>query len=171
MNKHDTLDKKVKMAQHVMQQDRFRNVMAFLVHKGLLISNVDYGKFPILDIKDALWASSYEPRILEVLPAAILHFPKSIVESQCIPLELKIIIDQISAKRKTEKKYYCGIEIKKMEQIANQRLADNRTVPQKQKRITRSFRLKPTTIDKLKKLSKNQQTTMTECLEALIDVH
>src|SRR5579883_2301162 len=71
---------------------RFTKTIALLKAKGLLHTNL-----PIepetgirLDINDALWAGkNVEPRILEVLPAAILHFRNNFAGIDKLPKELE----------------------------------------------------------------------------------
>ncbi len=78
--------------------NRFIKTMGFLKAKGLLDTTLPIHPWPRarIDIADALWAAKYvEPRILEVLPAAILHFPKNFVGIERAPEKLKIILMRI----------------------------------------------------------------------------
>lgn len=58
------------------QDLRFKKTIGILKAKGLLQTNLDIPARTGLkiEVKDALWAGrNVEPRILEVLPAAIVH--------------------------------------------------------------------------------------------------
>ena len=65
------------IAQQEHTQDRrFRESMGFLVAKGFLKTNFPVPLLPNkrLRLEDVLWAGTHvEPRILEVLPAAVLR--------------------------------------------------------------------------------------------------
>lgn len=61
---------------------RFLKTMGFLVSKGFLKVNYNIPNLPNmrLHIEDAIWAGkNIEPRILEVLPAAVLRLKPNIV--------------------------------------------------------------------------------------------
>ena len=79
-------------------KDKTNRILGFLVAKGLLIAP-GVKPYPTvkLTIPDVLEAAELdEPRILEVLPAALLSFPKSFLHFEALPEELQVIIQHIS---------------------------------------------------------------------------
>jgi len=145
-------------------------ILGFLKAKGLLIvpkappqPNVK------LNVEEVLqFASEHEPRVLEVLPAAIIHFPRTFLHQENLPTELKTIIDSI---RKGEKKGpdFRGIRYKNMLRWAQKELSDKRTVPLSEKRVMKSFRFKPTTLLQLKQLAEKSQSSETQIVEKLLE--
>jgi hypothetical protein len=150
--------KKAKQTALNRRDPRFIKTMALLKAKGLLDTTLPILPLPSvrIDIKDALWAAKYvEPRILEVLPAAILHFNKNFIGLEHVPEELKIILQKIKA-NEVDGPDIDGIEYKKMKFWANIKLSDKRTKPSQEKKRTKVFRLKLETIAKLENLVKSR---------------
>lgn len=150
---------------------RYLQTMALLTRKGLLKANESFNLYrPRIDVNDALWAGVHvEPRILEVLPAALLHFPKAFTGIKNLPEELDLILGLI--KKNVEKgPTYHGIEFKKMKFWANTPLQDSRTKPTNEKRKTRTFRLRPDILKKLEKLVlSGKYSSQTQALEAALE--
>lgn len=148
-----------------------KQVLGFFIAKELLWTNQKikpyHGK---IDIKDAIWVAEHiEPRVLEVLPAAMIHFPKVFLGNKDIPQELNEILLNIRKGAAPPMLMWKGIETKKMLKWANMTLKDKRTRPISQKKVNRTFSLSPQTSAKLKKLSTQNQTTETGILEKLIE--
>ena len=83
---------------------RYLRSMAFLTKKGALKSNRDFSKWYAgkLYLADALWAGKHlEPRILEVLPAMKLRFPKEVVLINAP----KAFLDAVDALKKKRDKW------------------------------------------------------------------
>ncbi len=159
----ELLQKKLAKLKKQRNNPRFLGVMGFLVHKGLLRTNKTIVYTDELNIKDALWAAKVEPRILEVLPAAILHFPKSLKHQEVIPKSLKKVIEQIQQGIDLLDPKYCT-----MRRWANIELTDKRTKPTDHKKRQRNYRFTPETIAKLSKLKAISNRSETEILEGLI---
>lgn len=150
---------------------RFIRTIALLRAKGLLHTNL-----PIkpatglrLDINDVLWAGkNVEPRILEVLPAAILHFRNNFVGTDKLPKELELVIREIQANAEVGPDFE-GIPFHKMKYWANMQLRDRRTKPEAEKRRLKAFRLRRHTLDKLKTLvATGKFNDQTSALEAAV---
>ncbi len=166
MNK-ERLRKKIEALEKFKQDPRYQQVMGFLIHKGLLVANREYGFENYLNIKDALWAAKIEARIIEVLPAAILHFPKSIVDPESIPKKLQVVLENIKDGSK-EGEDYKGLKYADMRKWADIPLKDKRTKPISRKKRQNNFRFRPEVLAKLEEYSKNRGLTKTEALEDLV---
>jgi len=149
---------------------RFQRTMAFLKAKGLLDTNLNIkphlrGR---LKLNDVLWAArNVEPRIIEVLPAAMLHFPKNF--TGIAPQELKKILVCIQH-GDNEGPDFEGLEYKKMKFWANTQLKDKRTKPVQEKRQPKAFRLNPKTLAILNNLVKTGKfKDQTQALEAAVE--
>ena len=76
------------------------DILGFFVGKGLLTDpNVEARPSVVLDIKHVLKAAEeVEPRILEVLPAALLHFPRSFKNKRALPKEFLSLLEAIKTR-------------------------------------------------------------------------
>lgn len=149
---------------------RTQKVLGFLIAKGLLlgrhIPNCPNVKIPI---EEALWVgNTVEPRVIEVLPAALLHFPKTFIGITKIPQLLKEIIAHIK-KHKTEGPNYNGILYRDMKTWAERILPDKRTKPLSEIRINKTYRFNVQVLQKMHKLAKAQKVSITQYLENLIN--
>lgn len=159
----------MRLARSKVQDNTVRRILGFFIDKGLLISPNMKPLFSMrISIEDVLWvAENIEPRILEILPAAIIRFPRSFLGIDKIPNELKSIIDQIRLRRDISGTYN-GIELEKMAFWADFDLPDRRTKPLRDRKIPRTFRLSSEAAGKLKNFADRQQVTETAILENLI---
>lgn len=145
---------KAKQIKQRRKDIRFKKTMAFLKGKGLLDTNLPVKAQPSLrlDIQDVLWAGqNVEPRIIEVLPAAVLHFPKNFVGMKKAPKELLETIADIQNGIENGKNLF-GLEYAKMKFWANTPMKDKRTRPINERRISKIYRLHPKTLKKLRAL-------------------
>lgn len=150
---------------------RFQKTIGILKAKGYLNTNLD---IPArtgakIDLEDALWAGrNVEPRILEVLPAALIHYPANFLGLEKAPKEIQNIVKNILNNKK-EGPDFEGIEYKKMKHWANVLLKDKRTKPAKDLRIPKTLRLKPDTIAKLEKIvAKGKAKDFTSAFEEAV---
>ncbi len=80
MNQKKYLEKIKKVSQRnseLRADPRFQTTMSFLIEKKFLMSNQAFPRWNAAKLKlaYAIWAGqTFEPRILEVLPAAFAHF-------------------------------------------------------------------------------------------------
>lgn len=148
---------------------RYRKVLGFLKAKGLLFDETVRPRPNIkLDVIDVLWvAENLEPRVLEVFPAALIHFNKTFFNTQVLPDALNKIIESIR-KRSDLDTIYKGIEFKKMKEWANHPLKDKRVKPIRDHKITKTYRLKPKALEALKLKAKAVDLNETEFLERII---
>ena len=148
---------------------RYHKVLGFFVAKKLLVAtNINPQPSIKLDIRDVLWvAENIEPRVLEVLPAAILHFPKTFLHLDQLPKELSDTIESIK-KGKKDGQDFQGIAYSKMLHWAKKQLEDGRVKPIGKKKITKTYRFSPKVAESLKALSKKQGKSETSILEDLI---
>ena len=144
MNKYEKLKTEQDKKKRLKNTDRFLRVVCFLEQKKLLIVPNMTKEFPKekIKIKDVLWAAEIEPRILEVFPAAFIHFRKKFVGEKDIPYELKVIIEKIKGNEPVAGDFN-GVMIKEMARWANIKLNDKRTVPVKKQKRQMNFRLSP----------------------------
>lgn len=150
---------------------RYLQTMTLLTRKGLLKANQKFKLYrPRININDAVWAGlNVEPRIIEVLPAAILHFPKAFTGIKTLPKDLTRILNLIRENAEEGPAFY-GTDFKKMKFWANTPLRDKRTKPTREKRQTKTFRLKPFVIEKMNKLvSSGKYKSQSQVLEAALE--
>lgn len=148
---------------------RYKNVMGFFLNKSLLKSNREIK--PVsnkISIKDVLLiGESVEPRVLELLPAAILHFPKSFTDLDKIPHELANIIKLIKSNSLIGPEYK-SVDYATFKKWAEFQFKDGRVKPESMKRVTCSLRLSKKSYQKLKQLSRDRGLTMSAIVEELI---
>ena len=149
---------------------RYVKVVGFLFAKGFLYIN---RKIPLnpneyINLKDAIWAGRFlEPRILEVLPAAYERFKKHFSGDADTIEKLEQIIDCIKQKDHHEIDFY-GISIEKIKPWFFIRLRDRRSKSLDKRKVSKSYRFKPETVDILKRLKDQTGQSETEILENLI---
>src|SRR5258707_34054 len=106
MNKQEILRKITLAAKRDVRRrrdTRYRLVMGFLTAKGFLRTNQALPLLPNIRIplEDAIWAGKYvEPRILEVLPAAIIRLPNHFQIEREKHKDLLGVVDRIKAGEK-----------------------------------------------------------------------
>jgi hypothetical protein len=148
---------------------RFLNVMGFLVAKGFLYTNQQIQKLPNarIDIEDAIWAGkNLEPRILEVLPAAVIRLGKHFNFDPQMHRELNYAIEGLKSNKEGD---FFGIPLAKIRPWLNIRLKDRRTKREIEKKIPKTFRLRLDTIGKLKALKNSTRKSEAQIIEDLID--
>ena len=145
-------------------------VIGFFVAKGLLISEYYAPKgSERLNSKDVLWVAKHaEPRVLEVLPAAILHFPSSFPDKEKFPRIIHKIVEAIKA-GETDGPEIKGFSYKDMKRWADMELSDQRTVPLSKKKVLKAFRLRPSIIELLQEKAEAKGLNATSYLEELIE--
>jgi len=145
-------------------------IMGFLAAKGFLHSNEKIPLYPNghINLKDAIWAGRFvEPRILEVLPAAYERFKKHFSGDADAIQKLEQIIGGIKQPNDHKIEFY-GISIEKLKPWFFIRLQDGRSKPLHERKVSKTFRFKPETVDTLKKLKAQSGQTETEILEKLV---
>ena len=153
----------------LLEDPRSKAVLGFLVAKNLLFHN-DFLPLPSakFTIRDALWVSeNVEPRVLEVLPAVILHFPSAISRSGRMPQRLLEVKKKIKA-GEDKGPALNGIPYKAMQRWANAPLKDKRTKPERKKRRIKSFKLSLEATHLLRVLAAQRNVTQTQVVESLL---
>ena len=150
---------------------RYQATMAFLVKKGFLKANADFQKayLPKLRIKHALWAGeNVEPRILEVLPAAIARLPRAFIfDDKKIPA-LDQAVKALRA-REIDGPNFRGIAQDKLKVWMDLALPDRRTKSNLERKLMRTFRLSPKTVEKIGLLKLQRGKSEAEIIEGLIE--
>lgn len=147
---------------------RYLKVVGFLCGKKLLQAE-SIKKTPNIkvSVKDAVWAANnVEPRILEVLPAAILHFPRSFVDLRHLPETLKEVLECLEQGRTGPA--YNGIAFEQLLRWAQYTPSDRRIRPLDSKRVARSFRLTRPTANLLTTKAKAMGVSESSYLSELI---
>ncbi|MGE0526723.1 MAG: hypothetical protein AB7G93_01975 [Bdellovibrionales bacterium] len=147
---------KAKAEQNKLNREdpRFKKAIGIFKAKGLLQTNLDIpartgGK---IELRDAIWAGkNVEPRILEVLPAAILHHRANFIGIDHLPEELERILKAIRNDVQDGPDFE-GVPYQKMKHWANARLKDKRTKPARELRQSKTLRLKLETLAKLQRI-------------------
>lgn len=173
MNK-ETLLRKIKAKAKVDEKNRhdprFLETMGFLVAKGFLKTNLEVPLLPNkrLYIDNAVWAGLHvEPRILEVLPAAVLRLAKHFDLDPVKHRELAEVVDQLR-KRKEKGEAFYGMPYEKIKVWADLPLRDKRMKPMTEKKVIKTFRLDPKALARLKKRAQEKNCSETEILEKLL---
>lgn len=148
---------------------RYHNVIGFLAAKGLLYApGVEPRKSAKLPLSDVLWvAENAEPRVLEVLPAALLHFPRCFNEREKLPPDIQAVIAALTSGA-TDHPPCRGIPFHKIKFWANKQLPDRRVKPLSQRKIMRSFRLSPDVIAQIKTSAAAREISEADYLELLV---
>lgn len=174
MNKEELLKKikaQAKKDAKNRRDPRFLNTMGFLVAKGFLFTNYEVPRLPNkkLKVEDAVWAGkNVEPRILEVLPAAVLRLQKHFDLDPVKHTELARVVNRLK-KNEPDGEAFCGMPYAKIRIWANNPLKDRRVKTVNDKRIQKLFRLTPEKLVKLKQLAIEQNCSETEVLEKLLN--
>lgn len=152
---------------------RFTNTVGLLVAKGLLGYNRPLLERPNarIDLRDALWAGkNVEPRILEVLPAAVARLPKHFRIPPVPTRDEKQLLEAATALRRNrrEGEPFLGIEYEKYRVWMDLPLRDGRTRAGKARKQTKTFRLRGDAIEKLGELAKQAEISEAEVLEKLL---
>jgi hypothetical protein len=149
---------------------RFLKTMGLLVAKGLLRTNYPVPRRPNqkLFLADALWAGrEVEPRILEVLPAAVLrlraHFDFSLEEYP----DLLRVLRAMQRGGESGPDFH-GVPYRKLKVWADLPLPDRRVKPLSEKKIVRTFRLRPEVVVALRARAREAGCSETELLERKI---
>lgn len=177
MKKKQLLEQIKKAAQKDEQNRKnikYKRAMAFLTRKGFLKTNVNFHKYYLakINVMDLLWAGkNVEPRILEVLPAAIARLPKAIkfIGQHKEGYALNLVVEDLKLNKKTGHDFL-NIPYNKMRIWMDLHLNDHRTKTINQKKILKTFRLSPQTIQKLEELKvKNGISTDAKLIEYLVN--
>lgn len=144
-------------------------VIGFLVAKGLLFAP-RATPMPMVKLtpREVLAvAENIEPRVYEVLPAALIHFPKSFLSVDSYPTD---ILEAVRAVKAGDEHHpnVRGMRYRDIKRWADLPLPDKRTRPLSEKKVMRAYRLRPNVLAKLAKLAKNSNSSETETLEQLI---
>jgi len=173
MKKEEVLKRiaaKAKADARKRKDPRFLQTMGFLVAKGFLYTNFTVPRLPNkkLFLEDALWAGkNVEPRILEVLPAAVLRLGAHFHFDPEEHLDLMLVVEALK-KRKANGPEFHGMPYDKMKAWAELELKDRRIKNLEHKKVPRTFRLAPEVLLKLKARAKQEGCTETAYLERKI---
>lgn len=170
MNKADFLKqvkRQVALLKRNKKDPRYTKTIGFLVGKGFLHANRAIPKTPNIriNIEDAIWAGkNVEPRILEVLPAAVMRLEKHFNYNPEVHTELKRAIEQL---RGNGEGNFLGVPTEKIRPWLNIRLKDKRIKSLDEKKVIKTFRLSPATIERIKELKKAKNISEADLLENL----
>lgn len=150
---------------------RYVETMGFLVAKGFLKTNQQLPLLPnkrVL-IADAIWAGmNVEPRILEVLPAAVLRLPRHFDLDATRHRELFATVKRLKTQGEKGEPLW-GVPYEKIKVWIYLPLRDGRVKDITEKKITKTFRLKPEVIERLRQLARKLGCTETEAMERALD--
>jgi hypothetical protein len=148
---------------------RYHSVIGFFAAKGLLYApQVKPRRSENLRIKDVIWVGeNLEPRVFEVLPAAILHFPRSFSGGGKLPRDLQEVMHALAQGVK-EHPDCRGIPYQKIKHWAERALPDKRTTPLSRRKVMRSYRLSPETARLIKEQAAKRKMSEAGYLEMLV---
>jgi len=151
---------------------RFKKAMAFLVRKGFLKTNMNFENYyqAKIKIKDLIWAGkNVEPRILEVLPAAVARLPRAFIfDTTKDTKTLQQVVCDLN-ENKVNGTGFLKMPYEKIKVWMNLPLNDGRTKITENKKIMRTFRLKPETIHKMELLKNKNGTSEAALIESLVE--
>lgn len=154
------------------EDPRFKKTIALLKAKGLLDTNLPIAAATgmKLQFRDALWAGkNVEPRILEVLPAVIMHYRRNFLGADQMPEVLEQVIKAIQANSDTGPAFE-GVPFEKMKLWANTKLRDRRTKPVNEQKVAKYLKLQMKHINKLRNLvAAGKYKNQTSAIEAAIE--
>lgn len=152
--------------------DRTKRIIGFFVGKGLLIAN-DIKPTPSikLNIEEVIEVGlEVEQRILEVLPAAMLRFPKSFMHWEKVPEKLNIVLDCLK-NNLDEGPDLAGIPYKNLRKWAEFQLPDKRTVPVSERKVKVSWRLSRKVVDEIKRTARENGWSESDVVEKAFEGH
>ncbi|MBX7137389.1 MAG: hypothetical protein K1X83_05345 [Oligoflexia bacterium] len=172
MRDQDIIDKAKELAQlheKRSKDPRATRVLGFLKAKGLLLVDWIPARPSIkFNVVDALWVGeNVEPRVLELLPAVVIHFPKTAINVNKLPKQLTEIVDQLKLQAPTGPSYQ-GFTYEMFKMWTEFKPKDKRVVPLSEKKVMRSFRLKRSVASKLTELAKREHLSEGEIIERFI---
>ena len=149
---------------------KYLKITGFLIAKGFLYSNENIPLYPNehINLKDAIWVGrNVEPRILEVLPAAYERFKKHFLGDADTAQKIKYVIDGIKQSKDQNIEFY-GIPLEKIKRWFYIRLRDGRSKPLDKRKVSKTYRFKPETVETLKELKDQTGKNETKIIEDLI---
>ena len=173
MNREELLEKirgRAQQDEENRHDPRFLDTMGFLVAKGLLRTNMSVALYPNkrLRVDDAIWAGQHvEPRILEVLPAAVLRLGRHFDLDRDKHADLARTVAQLRTRQVRGEEFH-GIPYAKLKVWAEIPLKDRRIKRAADKKVAKTFRLHPQAIARLQEVAREKRTTETAILESLI---
>ena len=147
-------------------EQTFQNVINFLASRGYLYVENSI-RVKSINLSDALSVGTEESRVFSVLPAALLRSKKGINIDISMPEDLKIVLESLKKDLESGPDFR-GVTYKELRRWANLKVKDSRSKPQRDKKITKSFRFDLGTIKLLKEQSEKFGLTETKIIEDLI---
>ena len=150
---------------------RYKNAVAFLTKKGFLKTNQHFAQVRLgrLKLSDFIWAGKkVEPRILEVLPAAVARLPRAFIidnDEDTIAL-LKTVYDLKSNSEVGSD--FLNIPYNKLKVWMNIILNDKRTKVFDEKKKLVTFRLSSAAILKIKEIATKENQSEANVIESLL---
>ncbi len=153
----------------VINSYSFQKVIGVLSGLGFLVApGIKASPNSKIDFLEALqFGLNIEPRILEVLPATIISFPRSFLRLNQMPEDFKKIVQAIKKRRIGPD--FNGIKFEKFLEAANRPIKNRKRKTIAEKRQSKTFRLAPGTIDLLQRNATKLRINQTAYLELLIN--
>lgn len=173
MNREKVIEKikeRSRRNRRLRRDPRFRETIGFLVRKGFLATNerVQMVGNRRIRLRDAIWAGQkVEPRILEVLPAAFARLPGRFEADPKDAKRLEFVV-RCLVEGHLEGPDFLGVPYAKFRIWYMLPLRDQRTKIPAERKVTRTFRLRPEVLKRLGEVAKERNTNLTESLEQLI---
>ena len=150
------------------QDPRYLKVMGFLVGKGLLISPEIRPIYKVkLRTQDVVWvAQMLEPRVWEVLPAAMLHYPRSFADRKRLPADIFRVLSELRSGGPGID--FMGVPFLQIKRWANMEPKDRRAKKLEDIKIMRSFRLSAECLARLGELAIREKKSQARIIEGLV---
>ncbi len=155
-------------AQAIRSSSSYARVVGVLSGLGFLIAP---GIKPLptskVELEEAIAiGKAVEPRILEVLPAAVLSFPKSFLHIEKSPENFKEVVSALKCGKAGPD--FEGVSFKKLREAANRPTKNGRRKLLAERRIPKTFRFSPEVIDAMKEQARRRGSDYTTYIEMLI---
>ena len=119
-----------------------------------------------ISVADALWVGeNVEPRVLEVLPAALVRFPSCF--KGAIPKDLLETIESVS--KMNLEGFFRNMPLKKVAFWFEAEISDKRSVPFNERKVVKSFRIKNRHLQKLAQIAASLGKTESQIIESFIE--
>lgn len=163
------------MRSHVEAADKewkdpaVRRVFGFFHSIGLLTSTekCEGNRNSKLSLRDVIRAGELEPRIYEVLGAALFSYPRSFRHHEALPRQLAEMIDSLHA-GDVRQDSYRGITYQAMQRWMYFQLPDKRTKPLGERCKTYTFSLFPETYARITELAEREGVSRSEFIRELV---
>jgi hypothetical protein len=148
---------------------RYLKIIGFFKSKDLLfVENITPYPRAKLWAEEIIWvAENIEPRVWEVLPAALSNYPKAFIDSNKLPQEILQLATAIKNNIPVDIKFK-WINYQNAKRWADIEIKDKRVKIARERKRAKTFRLSPKALKALSVCASKMKISETEVLERLL---